>query len=245
MRSLGNRAQELETALTDLGLAGQVRVGARMGGSTRHSSRLAPLPDPLPDGLLHRLWTAGGELIEIGGGLSSGRTTLACRLAAEATGRGGLVGWIDLPEALDPRSLRRAGAELRSLLWARPRGALEALRCAELMLRTGLTLVILDLQGTSPSSLARLATPVWTRLLRAARGARATALVLGPTTSLAGAGASPTLGLWTERRSALFEERLFEGVEARATVVRDRGGPTGAEHSFRALQRPGGPPPGW
>jgi hypothetical protein len=52
------------------------------------------------------------------------------------------------------------------------------------------------------------------------------------------AGSFPTLGLWTERRRALFEGRLFEGIETCATIVRDRSGPVGAEHPFQALQRP-------
>jgi hypothetical protein len=242
-----SRVQSLEAALREAGLAGRVRVGVPLPVEPLHPAR-APEPRPADeeappplslDSLLWPLESRKGRLIEVSGEASSGRTALACRMVAGTTLRGELVGWVDLPDALDPRSLRRAGAEMSSLLWARPRGLSEALRCAELLLRTGFALVVLDLQGAPLSKLARLASPVWARLLRKAREARATTLVLVPERI---AGASPTLGLWTERRRALFEGELFEGIEAHATVVRDRSGPIGAEHPFRALQRPGGPP---
>jgi hypothetical protein len=160
-------------------------------------------------------------------------------MTAATTLRGELAGWVDLPNALDPRSLRRAGVEMRSLLWARPPAVPEALHCAELLLRTGFSLVVLDLQDVPPAKLARLASPVWARLLRRSQEARGTVLALVPERV---AGAFPTLGLWTERRRALFEGELFEGIEAHATVVRDRAGPIGREHPFRVLQRPEGPP---
>ncbi len=243
-----SRVQSLEIALREVGLAGRVRVGGPLPGASLHP---APGPEPRPmdeavppaplslDSLLWPPESRRGRLIEVAGEASSGRTALACRMVAGTTLRGELVGWVDLPDALDPRSLRRAGAEMGSLLWARPRGLSEALRCAELLLRTGFALVVLDLQGASLSRLARLASPIWIRLLRRAQEARATALVLVPERV---AGASPTLGLWTERRRALFEGELFEGIEAYATVVRNRVGPIGMEHPFRVLQRPGGPP---
>jgi hypothetical protein len=231
------RRERLEVVLRESGLADQVRIGATIWTG---SVSVEP-PSPALDPLLHRLTTARGQLIEISGGLSSGRTALACRLAAETTGRGELVGWVDLPDALDPRSLRRAGTVLRSLLWARPRGVNEAFRCAELMLRTGFALVVLDLHGAPPRKVARLPVPVWARLLRAARGGRAMALLISAERL---AGGTPTLGLWTERQKALFEGGLFEGIEAYASIVRDRSGPTGGEHPLRALQRPHGPPSG-
>jgi hypothetical protein len=247
-----SRVQSLEAALREAGLTGRVRVGVPLPVETapggfrgKQDSKVEEFRAPnetLSLSLDSLLWppeSRRGRLIEVAGEASSGRTALACRMVAGTTLRGELVGWVDLPDALDPRSLRRAGAEMSSLLWARPRRLPEALRCAELLLRTGFALVVLDLQGAPLSKLARLASPVWTRLLRRAREARATALVLVPERV---AGASPTLGLWTERRQALFEGELFEGIEAYATVVRDRAGPIGTEHPFRVLQRPGGPP---
>ncbi len=237
-----SRARALESALREVGLAGRVQVGIPLPIDSPGRTRPAPPGEegeaspPLSlDGLLRPLERTGqGRLIEVAGGVSSGKTAVACRMAAGTTRRGELVGWVDLPDALDPRSLRRGGAELRSVLWARPRGVSEALRCTELLVRTGFALVVLDLENASPKRLAQLGPVIWTRLLRVTRGARATVLLLTPERV---AGAVPTLGLFAERRAALFEEGLFEGIESFVTVVRNRAGPPGAEHTFRALQR--------
>lgn len=242
-----SRTRALESALQKAGLAGRVRVGVPLpmdspGPLRAASPREEGGPAPLLslDLLLRPLERTGrGRLIEIAGGPSSGKTAVAFRLAVGTTLRGELVGWVDLPNALDPRSLQRGGAELRSLLWARPPGVSEAFRCTELLLRTGFALVVLDLENAPPTRLARLGPVAWTRLLRATRGTRATILVLTPERV---AGAAPTLGLFAERRAALFTGGLFEGMESSLTVVRDRAGPPGAEHTFHALQRPGGPP---
>lgn len=175
-----------------------------------------------------------GRLIELCGAPSSGRTSLAYRLAAATSARGELVAWIDLPDALDPRYLRRTGMDLGTLLWVRPATAQGALRAAELVLKSGFSLVVIDLDGASSRALA-LGPALWTRLARALRAARAQALVLTPERI---SGAFTTLGLALERQRALFEHGLFEGMEARARVVRQRSGPGTGEHSFRVFQRP-------
>ncbi len=174
-------------------------------------------------------------MIEIVGEVSSGRTSLAYRLAAGTTKRGELVGWVDLPNSLDPRFLLRSGVDLKNVLWVRPPQVRAALRSAELMLRTGFALVTIDLEGAPRPELERLGTPIWSRLLRAVRESRSTALLLGPTLA---AGASSTLGLHTERSRSVFEDGLFEGLEAQTTVLRNRAGPDGEVHPFRIHHRP-------
>ncbi|MEE8559007.1 MAG: hypothetical protein V3T14_14070 [Myxococcota bacterium] len=246
-----SRARKLEIALRDAGLADQVQIGMpspalpargahevarRPGRPASPGNPERPAERPALDPFVFSREGWGGQLIEVAGALSSGRTTLACRMAARITGRGQLAGWVDLPDALDPRSLHRAGADLGSVMWARPRGITEAFRCAELLLRTGFALVVVDLEGASPSKLG--IPPVWARLLRRVREGRATCLLLVPERV---AGSFPTLGLWTERRRVFFEGKLFEGIETRATVVRDRNGPIGAELPFEAWRRPSGP----
>ena len=189
-----------------------------------------------PDRLLRPLERPDqGRLIELSGARSSGRTALAYRLAAGAVACGGLVGWVDLPDALDPRFLRRSGVDLRALLWIRPPHPRAALRAAELLIRTGFALVVLDLDAADPRELSRLGSAAWTRLLRALRGARASAVVLGPERV---SGSFSTLGLYTERRRAIFDHGLFEGLEGRAAVVRNRTGPTGTACAFRVRHRP-------
>ncbi|MEE9281958.1 MAG: hypothetical protein V3V67_17435 [Myxococcota bacterium] len=188
----------------------------------------------LPDALLRPTSLRQGRLIEVCGEISSGRTALAYRVAAGATARGELVGWIDLPNSLDPRFLMRAGVDLKGVLWVRPPELRAALRSAELLLKTGFAVVTLDLEGASRRALGKMGASVWARLLRAVRESRATALVLG---SEPVAGSFATQGLHTERRQARFERGLFEGLDSRATLLRDRTGPAGQTCDFRLDHR--------
>ena len=229
----------------EAGLSGRVQVGMAIEGApTRKSSKPEPARDPLweLDSLLG-LWArpARGQLIEITGARSSGRTALAYRLAAGTSERGELVGWVDLPDALDPRFLRRSGIESRSLLWVRPPGVRAALRATELMLKTGFATVAVDLEGASPRALSRLGPSIWTRLLQTVRQTRATVVLLNPPGQSPVAGASATLGIYTDRRRATFEWGLFEGLDYRASIVRNRAGPSGAELPLRVDHRPAGP----
>ena len=51
-------------------------------------------------------------------------------------------------------------------------------------------------------------------------------------------GSFTTLGLYTERRQALFDRDLFEGLEISARIVRNRSGPTEVEYPLRISHRP-------
>jgi hypothetical protein len=156
-------------------------------------------------------------------------------MARTVTARGELAAWVDLPYALDPRFLRRAGVSLERTLWVRPPTLIAAYRAAEILIRTGFTLVVLDLEGASQRELGRVGPAVWTRLARRLRSSRATLTLLGPRRV---AGSFATLGIETERRRARFDRGLFEGLESNACVVRDRAGPPRAEHPFAVYQRP-------
>ncbi len=237
-----NPTQAVLDSLQEAGLGGQVRIGVSSPappprepgeevGLPRTEKEVFP-----PDHLLRPLERPDqGRLIELAGERSSGRTALAYRLAAGATQRGGLVGWVDLPDALDPRFLRRSGVDLQGLLWTRPPHARAALRAAELLVKTGFALVVVDLDVAPTDELQRLGSATWTRLLRALRGARSTAVVLGPERV---AGSFSTLGIYTERRKPIFDRGLFEGLQSRAAVVRNRSGPTDISCSFRVFHRP-------
>ena len=239
---LGTRAAELAALLRQTGLAGQVRVGVPLALDEAKNPYFPGTHSPpgAEEDALEVLLRPSrretrGRLIELEGGPSSGRTALAYRMAAGASARGELVGWVDLPNALDPRSLRRAGVQLEGLLWVRPTRAQAALRAAELLLRTGFAVVVLDLEGAARRTLEGLGTAVWSRMLRAVRQARSTTVLLG-THRVSGSFA--TLGLYTERRRTLFDRGLFEGFESSTTIGRNRTGPTGTEYSFRLSQRP-------
>lgn len=241
------RLTSLQDALKEAGLSGQIRTGGSLAAARDPIPHALPSPlteeDGFPPDVLLRPMdrAARGRLIEIAGGPSSGRTALAYRMVAGATAWGELAGWVDLANALDPRFLDRAGVDLEKLLWVRPPNAREALRSAELLLRSGFALVVLDLDGADPRALERLGTASWSRLLRAVRLTRSSAVLLGETRA---AGSFATLGLYTERRRSLFDHGLFEGLDASAAVVRNRTGPLDDAISFRVFHRPGSTPPG-
>ena len=235
------RALTPRSIIREAGLEGRVGLGL----PTAHT-RQAPAPgvsspqEPSLDALLgSQGHTASGSLIELSGEKSSGQTALAYRMAAGVTARGELVAWLDLPDALDPRFLRRSGVDLDALLWVRPPELRATLRSAEILVRTGFAMVAIDLCGTGTRALAKLPNSVWTRLLRAVRKARATAVLLsGPDRII---GPAATFGIYTERSQAIFDRALLEGLELRASIVRNRGGPTGGVYPFRILQRPAPP----
>src|SRR5438128_4902498 len=60
-----------------------------------------------------------GSLVELYGPASSGRTSLAFSLLAEATERQQACAFVDVADSLDPLSLAAAGVELPRLLWVR------------------------------------------------------------------------------------------------------------------------------
>src|SRR5258707_621865 len=60
-----------------------------------------------------------GSLVELCGPASSGRTSLAFSLLAEATERQEACAFVDVSDSLDPISLAAAGVELPRLLWIR------------------------------------------------------------------------------------------------------------------------------
>lgn len=60
-----------------------------------------------------------GSLVELCGPASSGRTSLAFSLLAQATERQEACAFVDVSDSLDPLSLAAAGVELPRLLWIR------------------------------------------------------------------------------------------------------------------------------
>src|SRR6266478_3079906 len=60
-----------------------------------------------------------GQLSELVGPRSSGRTSLVLQMIAEATARGELVGMVDALDMLDVESAAAAGVDLQRLLWVR------------------------------------------------------------------------------------------------------------------------------
>jgi len=78
-----------------------------------------------------------GRIVEIYGPESSGKTTLALHVIAEAQKRGGTCGFIDAEHAFDPSYARKLGVNLDTLLMSQPDAGEQALEIADTLVRSG------------------------------------------------------------------------------------------------------------
>ena len=78
-----------------------------------------------------------GRIIEIFGPESSGKTTLALHVIAEAQKKGGITAFIDAEHALDPEFSKRLGVKTEDLLISQPDTGEQALEIIESLVRSG------------------------------------------------------------------------------------------------------------
>jgi RecA/RadA recombinase len=166
-----------------------------------------------------------GEITEITGRRSSGRTSLLIARLAEVTRGEGIAALIDTDDALDVTTAARAGVVLRRLLWVRcGHRRTAALRALDALVRCrGFALVAWDVGERSfPLSLAAAF-----RLKLAARQSEAAVVIVA---SRRMAGAAAALAVEAHRRAAHWEgtpplATRFAGMQAHYLTVRARRGP--------------------
>jgi recombination protein RecA len=78
-----------------------------------------------------------GRVIEIYGPESSGKTTLALSVVAEAQGKGGICAFVDAEHALDPVYAKKLGVKVEDLLISQPDDGEQALEIADTLVRSG------------------------------------------------------------------------------------------------------------
>ncbi len=78
-----------------------------------------------------------GRVVEIFGPESSGKTTLALHIVAEAQRNGGLAAFVDAEHALDPDYSRKLGVDVDNLLVSQPDNGEQALEITEVLVRSG------------------------------------------------------------------------------------------------------------
>ncbi|HEX4413449.1 MAG TPA: recombinase RecA [Lacipirellulaceae bacterium] len=83
-----------------------------------------------------------GRIIEIFGPESSGKTTLALHVAAEAQKAGGIAAMIDAEHAFDPSWAKKLGVNLEMLLVSQPSSGEEAMQIAEMLVKSNAVDVI-------------------------------------------------------------------------------------------------------
>ena len=86
-----------------------------------------------------------GRIIEIYGPESSGKTTLAQHIVAEAQKRGGIAAFIDAEHALDPEYAKNLGVNVEELLISQPDTGEQALEIAEELVSSGaIDVIVID-----------------------------------------------------------------------------------------------------
>lgn len=189
-----------------------------------------------------------GQLSELIGPRSTGRSSLTLRMLAGATRRGELAALIDVLDTLDVESAAAAGIELDRLLWIRghvvpnpgmcrdlnQRALEQAVRACALVLQAGsFGLVVFDASEAPSEALRRLPFTTWLRLQRMIEGSQ-TACVLVGTDPMARSSAGLTVRL--EPKCARFGT-LFTGLDFEARVVTARRRPTGSSVSVQSCSQ--------
>ncbi len=86
-----------------------------------------------------------GRIVEIYGPESSGKSTLATHIVANAQKNGGLVAYIDAEHALDPAYAARIGVNIDDLMISQPDNGEEALNIAEMLARSNaIDVIVVD-----------------------------------------------------------------------------------------------------
>jgi recombination protein RecA len=86
-----------------------------------------------------------GRVVEIFGPESSGKTTLALHIIAEAQKTGGMAAFIDAEHALDPEYARKLGVLVDNLLVSQPDSGEQALEISEMLIRSGaIDVIVID-----------------------------------------------------------------------------------------------------
>lgn len=86
-----------------------------------------------------------GRIIEIFGPESSGKTTLALHVVAEAQKKGGICAYIDAEHAMDPEYAQKLGVNINELLISQPDTGEQGLEITESLVRSGkLSVVVID-----------------------------------------------------------------------------------------------------
>jgi recombination protein RecA len=144
---------DLKERLKALDLAvGQIEKQFGKGSIMRLGQRggIAPI-EVISTGAIsidHALGIGGmprGRVVEVFGPESSGKTTLALQVVAEAQRAGGLAAFVDAEHALDAAYAQRLGVELESLLVSQPDNGEQALEIVEVLVRSGsVDVVVVD-----------------------------------------------------------------------------------------------------
>jgi len=168
------RARKLDRTLT-------TTLPARPSAEAAAATGIARLDEVLRGGLPR------GQLSEIVGARSSGRSAVLLQLVAAATRRGEIAALVDTFDQFDVASAAAADVDLTRLLWIRgigspPDRAVErALKALNLVLQAGgFGVVTIDLADVPASALRAMPFTTWLRVQRTVEGSDTACVIVGP-----------------------------------------------------------------
>ncbi len=145
MDKSGERGKALDMAL------GQIERQFGKGAIMKMGEAAERQIDVIPTGALALDLALGvggvprGRVVEIYGPESSGKTTLALHIVAEAQRNGGIAAFIDAEHALDPVYAKAIGVDIDELLISQPDTGEQALEIADMLVRSGaLDVIVVD-----------------------------------------------------------------------------------------------------
>lgn len=175
-----------------------------------------------------------GQLSEVAGVRSSGRTSLLLQMLAASAARGELVALVDALDMFDVASASAAGLDLDRLLWIRghvvanpgmcrdlnQRAVDQAIKALTLVLQAGnFGLVVFDAAEAPRDALRRLPFTTWLRLQRIIEGSQ-TACVLMGGAPMARSSAGLTVKTCPAHGSGLkADDGLFAGLDVALEIV--------------------------
>jgi recombination protein RecA len=139
------KKKALETALAQLEKTYGKGTVMRLGDNAAMNVASIPTGSLALDNALGIGGVPRGRIVEIYGPESSGKTTLALHIIAEAQKRGGEAAFIDAEHALDPVYAKHLGVDTNNLLISQPDCGEQALEIAEALVNSGaIDIIVID-----------------------------------------------------------------------------------------------------
>ena len=117
----------------------------RLGEQTKQAIEAIPTGSLALDLALGIGGVPKGRVIEIYGAESSGKTTIAMQIVAQAQKQGGIAAYVDVEHAVDPVYAKNIGVDIDNLLISQPSTGEEALEVVDALIRSNaVSIVVLD-----------------------------------------------------------------------------------------------------
>jgi recombination protein RecA len=180
-----------------------------------------------------------GQLSEVVGPVSSGRTSVLLATLSQATRAGGVVALVDVADRLDPASAAEAGVVLDRVLWVRgaqatygpartaasralaDRAVQQGIRAFDLIARAGgFAVIACDVADVPASSLRALPAATWLRISHVLEGQTTAGLLVGAQPlGRSGGGVSIALRARGEWAGHSAQSRRLAGLTSSASVA--------------------------